>query len=323
MSHLERSLLFFYTETPLHAGAPSSTGAIDLPLQRERITGLPQVQASGIKGSLRELFRAEESEAKSLELSLFGHRPPDDSTQAASDKEAHDNEFAGALAVTDARVLLLPLRSARGGWVWATSPLILQRLARDIGGDASELVWRDLAPSADERALVGKDSVATLPPGGADGKESVVIEDACYEAERGDAAKFAALAQWLSASLPGGKPYEPTRARLAQQLVVLSDDELCHWGRHGTEVVTRVRIDPETGTVAKGALWTEELLPSETLLWSVTMMSASRRAKDDGREAKALHEAFAGKLQDSSRTFLGGDRSVGRGVVALGFGEAH
>lgn len=327
MNTLERSLLFFYTETPLHAGAPGGTGAIDLPIQRERITELPQVQASGIKGALREVFRNEESEKKNLELSLFGNRPPDDSLQAASDtEERHEDEdtHAGALAVTDARILLLPLRSARGGWAWATSPLVLQRLARDIGGDAKTLPWRLLRPLNDDQALVGTESDVVL---GSGEQRSVVVEDSCYAAKSPakseDRDAFKALATLLKGALPPGEVYASLRERVERQLVILPDEEFFHWGRHGTEVVTRVRIDPKTGTVEGGALWTEEVLPSEALLWSVTMMSKCRRAKTEARGAAWLHKSLVDELRARKRIFLGGDRSIGRGVVALGFGEAR
>ncbi len=320
MNTLERSLLFFYTETPLHAGAPGGTGAIDLPIQRERITELPQVQASGIKGALREIFRDEESEKKHLELSLFGNRPPDDSLEAGSDSENHEDEHAGALAVTDARILLLPLRSARGGWAWATSPLVLQRLARDIGGDAKTLLWRTLRPENDDQALVGAESDVVL---GSDEQRSVVVEDSSYAAKSADVGAFGALAKLIASALPPGEVYASLRERVERQLVILPDTEFFHWGRHGTEVVTRVRIDPNTGTVAKGALWTEEVLPSEALLWSVTMMNKCRRAKTDAREAITLNKSFSKVLKKRKRIFLGGDRSIGRGVVALGFGEAR
>ena len=50
---LESKILFIFAETPLHAGTGSGLGAVDLPIQRERSTGYPIVQASGLKGALR------------------------------------------------------------------------------------------------------------------------------------------------------------------------------------------------------------------------------------------------------------------------------
>jgi CRISPR-associated protein Cmr4 len=43
------SVVFLYAETPLHAGSGTALGAVDLPVQRERMTNLPMVQGSGIK----------------------------------------------------------------------------------------------------------------------------------------------------------------------------------------------------------------------------------------------------------------------------------
>jgi len=47
------AMLFLYCETPVHAGTGTSLSIVDLPIQRERITGLPIVQASSLKGVLR------------------------------------------------------------------------------------------------------------------------------------------------------------------------------------------------------------------------------------------------------------------------------
>jgi CRISPR type III-B/RAMP module RAMP protein Cmr4 len=46
-------MLYVYAETPLHAGSGRGLGGVDLPIQRERVTGYPIVQASSLKGKLR------------------------------------------------------------------------------------------------------------------------------------------------------------------------------------------------------------------------------------------------------------------------------
>jgi CRISPR-associated protein Cmr4 len=120
--------------------------------------------------------------------------------------------------------------------------------------------------------------------------------------------------------LPGSEVYEPLRKRLSQQLAVVSDEEMSYWARHGTEVVTRVRINDETGTVEDGALWTEEALPSESVLWSLVMISDSRQRENRRTKyarAEDLDKKFGEKLAEHPRIFLGGDRTVGRGLVAL------
>lgn len=319
MSQLHTSLLFFYTETSLHAGSGAGVGAIDLPLQRERMSELPQVQGSGIKGALRELFRAPNGNAEILrdELELFGPRPPEPNIRPAEDEDkTQAHEHAGALAVTDARLLLLPVRSARGGWAWITSPLILQRLARDLActkeGSSGPPEWTKLAPGSEEAYIASTDAAISRD-------DYLIVEDSAYQTKVDT--RVGALAAFLTKGLPSAPVYRPVRERLASQLAVISDEEMCYWARHATEVVTRVRIAPDTGTVQKGALWTEEALPSESLLWSVAMISDGRIPDGRGQErrgANALNECFSTKLSKQGRIFLGGDRTVGRGLVALG-----
>ncbi len=91
--------------TPLHAGTGQGVGDIDLPVTRERATGLPFVPGSSVRGVLRDALGGREDQA-----AVFGPDP------------RHASEFAGALSVTDARLLLFPVRSVAGTWAWATSP---------------------------------------------------------------------------------------------------------------------------------------------------------------------------------------------------------
>ncbi len=117
------ALLFAYCETPVHAGTGRSVGTVDLPIQRERITGFPIVQASSVKGVLRATTQ------------LFG---PDRPEEASS--------HAGALQVTDLQVVLFPVRSLAGVFAWTTSPSVLARLGRlaklaGIEGPVSSRHW--------------------------------------------------------------------------------------------------------------------------------------------------------------------------------------
>ena len=48
--------LFLICETPLHAGSGDDLGIVDLPIQRERHTSFPKIEASSLKGALREAF---------------------------------------------------------------------------------------------------------------------------------------------------------------------------------------------------------------------------------------------------------------------------
>ncbi len=81
-----KSMLFIYVETPLHAGTGRGLGAVDLPIQRERTTGYPIVQASSVKGRLRAATDPDQNPKSTLSreehLAIFGNKNPYSDTDA-------------------------------------------------------------------------------------------------------------------------------------------------------------------------------------------------------------------------------------------------
>lgn len=80
-------------------------------------------------------------------------------------------------------------------------------------------------------------------------------------------------------------------------------------------------MDPQTGTVAKGALWTEENLPAESLLWSLALISKDRRPKGNKKPEDMLQN-FTKLMEEGNRRLrLGGDRTIGRGMLSVRVSE--
>lgn len=338
------SLLFLYAETPLHAGSGTALGAVDLPIQRERMSHLPMVQGSGIKGALREqigalLRRAPLREPAGLTAGLdtqagcdnllwqmFGPPPPmsrEEGEDPKAEKPPTADEFGGAVSLLDARLLLFPARTVWGGWAWLTSPMILQRLARDLELSGGRLpAWRDLSIDDDGAALVCAGSQVAR-----DGV--LLVEDLEYTST--ESKEASALAAWLGENaFPSGATYKPFRDRIGPQLAVISDAEMRFLTEHATEVVARIRVSPETGTVETGALWSEESLPAETILWSTAFFADGRRkpartteAEEKRRpphrsyKADELRRIFGAAGARLGRIRLGGDRTIGRGIVGI------
>lgn len=317
------SLVFLYAETPLHAGSGMALGAVDLPVQRERMSNLPIVQGSGVKGALRAELKSQHRENdngwRAFDLALFGSEPPKGQKEDASSEDK-----AGALSLLDARLLLLPVRTVWGGFAWITSPMILDRFARDLEIAGIERPWQQVQidEASEGKARVG--TRATIAR-----SKSFIIEDLEYEAQEDPMVDE--LARWLAEkAVPVSEGYKPFAGRLPSQLAVVTDSEMKYLSEHATEVVTRVKIDNEKGIVADGALWTEESLPAETLLWSVMFFAKEREAKPRPSSDKAGNDAkrtllepqdLQKKVQDElaamTRIRLGGDRTVGRGIVGI------
>ncbi len=110
------NLIFLTCETPLHAGEGSDIGYIDLPIQREKHTHFPKVEASGLKGAFKDEYR---NKQKTIDVeSLFG---PD-----------NNPDRQGAIGFSNARILLFPACSIRGVFGWLTCPTVLKTFEREI-----------------------------------------------------------------------------------------------------------------------------------------------------------------------------------------------
>jgi CRISPR-associated protein Cmr4 len=286
------AILFLYAETPLHAGSGTSLGIVDLPIQRERTTGYPMIQASGLKGCLRDIASGD---PQKVEI-VFG---PD--TQRASD-------HAGALSVGDARILLFPVRSLMGVFAWITSQNVLARFKREALMARLSVDWNPIGPTDDGSAFVADGSILK-----ANGK--MVLEEFAFTAQTHNEVK--AIADWLKQNaLPAGSEYDYWRDTLEKRLVILPENAFRDFVQLSTEVIARVRIDDTKKTVERGALWTEEHLPSETLLYATLFASKPRvqNPPSDLQDATAVLN-FVKNAVDGKHLQLGGDATVGRGIV--------
>ena len=298
------AMMFIYVETPLHAGSGRGLGAVDLPIQRERITGYPIIQASSVKGKLRAEVRAANNwkdDSPEIEM-LFGKAG-----------DSGDN-FAGAIALGDARILLFPVRSLAGVFAWTTCLHILQRFARDCALAGMTLPALDsLSSPSPGHALIGKSSA--LKAGSV-----VVLEEFSYQPVDHD--EVGALGEWLAQhALPDN--YKYWRSELPKKLIILPDDDFRDFALYATEVQTHVRLNPDTKTVQTGALWTTESLPTDTLLYAPLMAMKPRQQKDNQQAKDVNHvlETVKSAL-DGKHVQFGGDETTGQGWVVVKFAFA-
>ncbi len=300
-------LLYFAAETALHAGTGSTIAAIDLPIQRERTTQYPIIQGSGIKGALRSQCRGTSAEIEAA----FGPE-----LKAASGTNSGP-DFAGSVAFSDARILLFPVRALQGVFAYVTSPLVLARFAREarIAGVMDEEMARQFTITDCPQALAaGKKHVID---------NQIVLEEFTFPVNSSDP-RARQIAKWLAQHVFQDAPTTAYwRAHLAESLIILPENDFRDFVVNSTEVVTRVALDRGTKTVAGTALWTQEHLPAETVLFcTVTArplrLSAERvPAAIGGRDAKSVLHWLAKAFGDQPRVQIGGDETTGLGIVAL------
>jgi CRISPR-associated protein Cmr4 len=325
-------LLGLHAQTPLHPGAGTALGTVDLPIQRERHTHWPNAAGSSLKGILRDACR--DSVARMAELHGLVRHDDERDEQGAVARRAErkgtprdlaDNtlllnelfgpptagsgEFAGSLSVTDARLLALPVRSLRGVFAWVTCKGVLDRFGRDAALAGVPLAgWPDAVPDVPKfKAAVPADCPCLLQkPAG------VVLEEFQFDQTPGDPVPFARAV--AAAVLPGTPAYKGTRDRFAQALVLLNDDDFTYFARYATEIMARIKLNYETKTVEGGALFYQEFLPAETLLYAVVLVNPAR-GRFAGAPAADLLKRFAGWVPEVLQ--VGGEESVGKGFCGV------
>lgn len=325
-----RTLLYLYTRTPLHVGSGADLGAIDQPVARERATGFPIVPASALKGAFADWWTSivprpptsEEKEAAPDVQHYTGERDAEGRWLLGSTDPM--NPARGALIFTEARLLAFPVRSARGGWAWLTSPLMLQRFARDQGIDHA------LVPSPEpldnqahftKEKPLGKVSLETKGERGAV-SHVVVLEDYTFQHTKElPTAAVGGKATTLASALEALFPNDEVWRDIAGRLVVVSNGMMSFFATHACDVATHVRIDDTTGAAATGGLYTQENVPSETLFYTLINAAgesaAEKKPGEVRREAAAALTTFNTKLRASSILQIGGDATTGCGYLSV------
>lgn len=288
---MKSHLYHLHTLSALHCGAGQSAGVIDLPIARDRATNLPLVPGSSLRGVLRDDFAGKDGKESPLEKTLFGPR----SIGGA------DDAYAGALAVGDAHLLLLPIRALAGIVAYATCPFILKRYAKDanIAIAAPELL--------DTQAFHASGNVNSLA-----GK--IVLEDLdLVPVHKSEADAWAqAIAKIVFPDDAEGQK------DIVARFLILPDSVFSFLAETATEIRARIAIDNDTGIVINGALWYEENLPAESVLWGIYGLTDSR-AKNENIKADDLAE----KIPAEALIQLGGKAGVGRGLTRFITGGAR
>ncbi|MBP7124737.1 type III-B CRISPR module RAMP protein Cmr4 [Myxococcota bacterium] len=300
-------LFFVHALSPLHVGSGSSVDIVDLPLVRERSTGYPYIPGSSVKGALRSWVAARGSTGD--EDTLFGFR------KRGAEEDGDRDTFAGALATSDARLLILPVRASRAVFALTTSPIALRRLlrlAQEVGfGD--ERFRGALAELVRDSAAMPDDAAARVAPGSllfVAASPRLDLED--METNLQVDERLEVVGAFLARNLlaEGEDDY------LTRRLCLLPDDTFRYFAEHATEVVARVRIDPGTRTVQQGALWNEEYLPAESVLVGAIHSFGSRRPKAEALDGQGCLDLLWRDRTHIVHSF-GGKETTGHGRVRL------
>lgn len=243
---MQGRILGLLAETHVHAGAGQSEQAIDLPVAREKTTDYPFVPGSGVKGALRDLAER---------------------TLRKGDPEIHRvygaRDGAGDLLISDARLLLLPVRCLARAYLWLTCPYLVERFRRDheraLGSTPPPVTMPDFRPAGDAPVVYGRGAA----------NETLFLEERLFR-RAGDLPE--GLVD-LVAPLVGDAG---AKSRLAEQMALVSNEEFGWFARfalpvHAHNVLDGDKKEGEPRTKTSTNLWYEESLAPDTLLYVVTL----------------------------------------------------
>ena len=263
---MNTTMLGLLAETPIHPGSGRAMGVVDLPVAREAATHYPVLVGSSLKGALK-------SKAKELSMDnaekLFGQQ-----------------DHAGQWLVSDARLLLLPVRSLTTSYRWATCPHLVERYRRDLA-----------------RAGLNRDpGTPCVKPGEAltKGDEFIFLEERQFRIAADDNT-LAALAKAIEPLAL----HEATRKRMHDRIAVLHDDDFSWFARYGLGVQARNQL--ECDTKKSQNLWYEETLPPDTLMYALI-------ADRSQSESATLDDLFP---ETDPYLQTGGNETVGQGWFAV------
>ena len=217
-------------------------------------------------------------EASSLKGSIRSEFSSNHSEEEAK-KIFGTGDKAGDLGFSDARILFFPVKSVKGVFAYITCPMVLKRLKDDL--------------------KLGEDKTFTIPKININDEECIVFSDKNSVSNHVilEEYSFAIDKQKVDIKLPN---FDEVKERL----VIISDDNFTHFVKNSTEVITRIKIGKD-GVVDKeaGALFTEEYLPSETVMYALALGDVNKFIEDK-----------------KSTLQIGGNSTLGKGICELTIG---
>ncbi|WP_448588495.1 type III-B CRISPR module RAMP protein Cmr4 [Thermocrinis sp.] len=275
------------TITPLHIGAGQGLGYVDLPIVREVHTNFPYIPASGIKGALRNYYLSQlakkkgESPAKLDERLSKGEVKKEEEDLyllakvfgiAGEGATKGSDLGAGKVIFSDGFIVLFPVKSINGIFSLITCPYVINRFY-----ELMDLNHRMEQVDGEAKVLDMKSHLNVV-------NCKLMLEEFVFDVEEDKE-----LDKFVKFFGDGAE----------RRIVCVSDTDFKDFVSNYTEVQTHIRINPETGTVNEGALWTEEYVPAETIFAFVVIHLEELNF--------SIPETF----------HLGGDITTGKGFVKV------
>ncbi|ABS42032.1 type III-B CRISPR module RAMP protein Cmr4 [Clostridium botulinum] len=273
----DKETIYIKAISPIHAGSGQSLTSVDMPIQRESHSNIPKIEGSSLKGSVKHnvyhklrVNKDNKKEEHKLFEKMFGSED--------------GNDCASAISITDAKLLLFPMRSAIDIYKLITCPYVLKRWKEETNQSFEDSILENIE---DGHCVINQNSPLLS-------NDKVMLEEYIFEARKED----------LSILFNGS--FENLQIN---KVVILSDSDFIDMVTMYTEVITRNKINVETGTAQGTGLFSEEYLPAETVMYFSVLESAFYKGEEE--VLKYFNENIGGIFQ------VGGNETIGKGIVKV------
>lgn len=290
----QASIYFLRCETPLHAGSGETHSYIDLPIQREKHTGFPKIEGSGLKGSLREAFESKPGLSINEINILFG--------------KSKNADASASLGFTDARILLFPVKSYKDVMAWITCPQALNKFAKEstLLKPSAAATISDLPDEIDDdKIIAGSANVIN---------SKVMLEEYVFNCQvETPKVNGVELNLWLADCIFDKSTEKFWNTYMQQRIAVVSNGVFRDFVENFTSVTTRNKIDNDTGTAEDRALFTIEYLPEESVLYHLVTASDEFSKQTKRETADDIMKLYQVNLSEIFQ--IGGNATIGKGIV--------
>ncbi|KAA8674817.1 type III-B CRISPR module RAMP protein Cmr4 [Clostridium sp. HV4-5-A1G] len=283
--YIKSKIEYIKAITPIHAGVGQDLGIADMPIQREKHSNIPKIEASTLKGSIKSYLyhklkktnTNDDEKALNEMYAIFGSKDGNDS--------------ASLIGFTDAKLLLFPIKSTTKIFKLITCPYILKRWEEDLrlsGNPVDNLSIDDLKVDEGEAVALEEE------------ENKIILEEYIFT-KAGD--KTGECKKGLENLFKKLEDIDKSR------IILLSDSDFIELVTMYTEIITRNRITVETGVAKDTGLFTEEYLPAETVLY-FTVLNAANFKADKNEDSIGYFDKNIGDVFQ-----VGGDFTIGKGFV--------
>lgn len=281
-----KEIIYLKALTPVHAGAGQTLENVDMPIQRERHSNIPKIEASTLKGAIKHSLYNKFKDENGILLdndknnlyTIFG---PEESGE----------EYASSIGFTDAKLLFFSIKSATNIFKLITCPYIISRWMEDLS--FQDVIYEN--EKFRDEIKIDEGMCLTVSD-----EKNVVLED--YIFKKYDKKKCEDIISI----------FKDVPSLDVNRIVILNDSDFIDLVTMYTEIITRNQINVKTGTAEDTGLFTEEYLPTETILYFIVLASPSFNEKNILKSEEVLEYFY----ENVDKVFqVGGNATIGKGFV--------